>query len=36
MRVTTEHLISRIDHNHFHGWLVAVTRRGKRLEKYLL
>ena len=34
MRETTEHLISRIDHNYFHGWLVSITRRGKRLEKY--
>lgn len=34
MRATTERLIRRIDHNHFHGWLVSITRRGKRLEKY--
>jgi hypothetical protein len=34
MRAATEHLIRRIDHNHFHGWLVYITRRGKRLQKY--
>lgn len=34
MKGTSEYLIRRIDHNYFHGWLVSVTRRGKRLEKY--
>jgi hypothetical protein len=34
MRKTKHYLIRRIDHHHFHGWLVSVTRRGKRLQKY--
>jgi hypothetical protein len=34
MTKTNDYLIRRIDHHHFHGWLVSVTRRGKRLQKY--
>jgi len=33
-KASHDYLIRRIDHNYFHGWLVSVTRRGKRLQKY--
>jgi hypothetical protein len=32
--VAREHLISRYEHNHFHGWRVTTKRQGKRFVRY--